>query len=42
MEKLKAIADIAEPVIPREILYGRLHPEKEDYPEWVVPLLERL
>lgn len=40
-----AIADIAEPIIPREILYiveGQLHLEIKDYPEWVGPLLERL
>lgn len=40
-----AIADIAEPVIPREILYilnGKLHLEAKDFPEWVAPLLDRL
>ena len=40
-----AIADIAEPVIPREILYilhGQLHLEIKDYPEWVAPVIERL
>jgi predicted ABC-type ATPase len=36
-----AIADIAEPVIPREILYivgSELHLEIMNYPEWVVPI----
>jgi len=38
-----AIADIAEPVIPREILYimgGQLHLEMKNYPLWVSPLIE--
>jgi len=40
-----AIANIDEPVIPREILYivnGELHLEIKDYPKWVTPLIERL
>jgi len=40
-----AIPDIAEPVIPREILYilgGQLHLEMKNYPLWVAPLIAKI
>jgi len=40
-----SIANVVDPAVPIEILYildGQLHLEIADYPQWVVPLLDKL